>query len=136
MTDPIVHAEIVGTDPARLRAFYAELFGWSAEPGAPVADTVSAPGAYAFIEPGPSGAPVPVGIGGGPGFAPRILFYVGVADVADALGRAVELGATVVVPVSMRPDGAIRVAQFADPEGNVVGIAGPAWTRHAPRPGV
>ena len=126
MRDPIVHAEIVGTDPARLREFYAELFGWSAEPGAPVADAVSVPGEYAFVEPGASAAPVPVGIGGGAGFAPRILFYVGVSDVPGALARAVSLGATVVVPVSTRPDRAIRVAQFADPEGNVVGIAGPA----------
>jgi predicted enzyme related to lactoylglutathione lyase len=126
MTDPIVHAEIVGTDPARLRAFYAELFGWAVEPGAPVAPTVSAPGEYAFVEPGSSAAAVPVGIGGGAGFAPRITFYVGVSDVAATLGRAVDLGASIVVPVSARPDGAIRVAQFADPEGNIVGIAGPA----------
>jgi uncharacterized protein len=124
MADPIVHAELIGVDPERLRSFYGALFGWDAPPGDPVAPAVSEPSSYSFVAAPDAAGAVPVGIGGGPGFAPRVLFYVGVADVAAALGRAVELGATVVVPVSERPDGAIRVAQFADPEGNVVGLAG------------
>jgi uncharacterized protein len=124
MADPIVHAEVIGADPDRLRSFYTALFGWDAPPGDPVAAAVSDPSSYSFVAAPDAAAPVPVGIGGGPGFAPRLLFYVGVADVGAALDRAVELGGTVVVPVAERPDGAIRVAQFADPEGNVVGLAG------------
>jgi uncharacterized protein len=124
MADPVVHAEIIGADPDRLRSFYSALFGWDAAPGDPVAPTVSAASSYSFHAAPDAAGAVPVGIGGGPGFAPRLLFYVGVADVAAALDRAVELGASVVVPVGERPDGAIRIAQFADPEGNVVGLAG------------
>ncbi len=125
MPDPVVHAEIIGTDPARLRDFYGALFGWGAAPGAPVVPAVSAPDAYAFNDPDPSSGPVPVGIGGGAGFAARVVFYVGVDDVAAHLARAVALGGSVVLDVAVRPDGALRVARFADPEGNVVGLAGP-----------
>jgi uncharacterized protein len=124
MADPIVHAEIIGADPDGLRSFYAALFGWDAPPGDPVSPAVSEPSSYSFVAAPDTAAPVPLGIGGGPGFAPRVLFYVGVADVAAALDRAVELGAVVVTPVGERPDGALRVARFADPEGNVVGLAG------------
>jgi uncharacterized protein len=126
MGNPIVHAEIVGPDPARLRDFYRELFGWEAEPGAPVAAAISEPADYAFVEPGEGGAPVPAGIGGGRGFAAHAVFYVGVPDVRAALARAVELGGTVEVAPDRRPDGAILVAQFRDPEGSLVGLAGPA----------
>lgn len=125
MANSIVHAEIIGEDPDRLREFYSALFGWEAEPGDPVAAEVSGSGQYSF-NPLPDGSSVPLGIGGGPGFAARLLFYVGVDDVDAALAHAVELGATVVVGATDRPDGAVRVAQFADPAGNVVGLAGPA----------
>jgi uncharacterized protein len=124
MTASVVHAEIIGPDPDRLRAFYGALFGWDAVPGDPVASAVSAGDAYAFNP--ATGDGVPVGIGGGAGFAARVLFYVGVDDVPATLARAVALGGTVDLEPALRPDGAIRVARFADPEGNVVGLAGPA----------
>ncbi|SMH43120.1 hypothetical protein SAMN06295885_2164 [Rathayibacter oskolensis] len=126
MPDPVVHVEITGARPDLLRAFYAALFGWAAPPGDPVAAAVSDPDAYAFTPPGPASGAVPVGIGGGEGFASRVVFYVGVEDVAARLARAVELGATVVVEPSVRPDGAVTIAQFADPQGNIVGLAGRA----------
>lgn len=126
MANDVVHAEIIGEDPDRLREFYFSLFGWSAEPGDSVAPEVSAPGSYAFNPPSADASAVPVGIGGGRDFTSRVIFYVGVDDVEAALGRAVSLGASVVVHPTTRPDGRIRIAQFADPAGNVVGVAGPA----------
>ena len=30
MGNPVVHVELIGPDPARLRAFYSQLFGWDA----------------------------------------------------------------------------------------------------------
>lgn len=125
MSNAVVHVEVIGSGPDALRSFYAEVFGWSAEAGAPVSSLVSRPDAYAFNEPGPSAQAVPVGIGGGPDFRPRVVVYVGVDDVAASLRRAVDLGASVVLEPSVRPDGGVQVAQFADPEGNVVGLAGP-----------
>lgn len=125
VSNPVVHAEITGADAVQLQAFYGALFGWTAGPGAPVAPEVSRGDAYAFNPPGEAAAAVPVGIGGGEGFGARVTFYVGVEDVAVQLARAVELGATVVVEPSLRPDRGAMVAQFADPQGNVVGLAAP-----------
>lgn len=65
-------------------------------------------------------------MGGGPSFRPHAIFYVGVPNVAAALAEAERLGATVVMPLAQNPNGQLVVAQFADPEGTVVGLAGPA----------
>ncbi|MGQ7296459.1 VOC family protein [Quadrisphaera sp. KR29] len=132
MARPVVHAEIIGEDPARLRAFYGALFGWDAEAGDPVAPAVSAPQEYASNPPDPSAAAVPVGIGGGRGHRAQALFYVGVSDVPACLARAVALGGAVVLDTVPRPDGTLLVAQFRDPEGNVVGLAGPVSSPPGP----
>ena len=89
MADPVVHFEIAGTDPARLRGYYGELFGWTFDTGGPVAESVSAPGQYGFTE---AGGTIPGGVGGGPSYRPQTVFYVGVPDVEAALRRAEELG--------------------------------------------
>ncbi len=65
------------------------------------------------------------GIGGGAGYAHQVLFYVGVADVEVALAEAERLGGTRVMGPEGSP-GAPVVGRFADPEGHVVGVAGPA----------
>jgi predicted enzyme related to lactoylglutathione lyase len=126
MVDSVVHVEIVGRDPGALREFYGQLFGWRFDTPAPVAVAVSDPDQYGFSSPADDASPVAGGIGGGPSFTPHAVFYVGVPDVAAALVRAEQLGGTVVLPVSARPDGQIVVAHIADPEGTVVGLAGPA----------
>ncbi|WP_243063942.1 VOC family protein [Humibacter sp. RRB41] len=123
MANTVVHAEIIGEDPDALRAFYSALFGWDAVAGDSVAPAVSGVDLYSF-NPSTNEAGVPVGIGGGAGFTSRVLFYVGVNDVDAALRHAVELGGTVVIEATNRPDNQARVAQFADPAGNIIGIAG------------
>ncbi len=45
----VVHFEIIGTDPARLRGYYGELFGWQFDTSGPVSDQVSEPGNYGFV---------------------------------------------------------------------------------------
>ena len=35
---PIVHFEIIGKDPEKLRSYYGELFGWEFDTNAPVAE--------------------------------------------------------------------------------------------------
>jgi len=37
MGQPIVHFEIIGKDPKRLRSYYGDLFGWEFDTNAPVA---------------------------------------------------------------------------------------------------
>ena len=122
---PVVHVEITGRDPARLRAYYAELFGWAFDTSGPVAAEVSAPGEYGFTDPGRTteGVGVPGGVGGGAGHRAQSVFYVGVPDVGAALAEAERLGGTRVLGPVTSPSGLV-VAHFRDPEGVLVGLAG------------
>ncbi|MFF2943094.1 VOC family protein [Streptomyces niveus] len=131
---PVVHFEIVGADPAGLRAFYGELFGWDFDLGDASTPVVSAPGEYGFVNgnanpaSGDGTAGINGGVAGGAGFRPRVLFYVGVPDVEAALRKAESLGGTRRMgpePEGAAP-GAFVVGHFADPEGNVIGLAGSA----------
>jgi predicted enzyme related to lactoylglutathione lyase len=126
MGNPVVHFEVIGPDPAALRAFYAALFGWDADPGAPVAPGISDEASYAFLDPPEGAAPAAGGIGGGPGFAPRAIVYVGVADVARALADAERLGGSVVLGPERNEGTGVVVGHFRDPAGNLLGVAGPA----------
>jgi predicted enzyme related to lactoylglutathione lyase len=125
MGNPVVHFELIGPDPALLRRFYSQLFGWDAPAGAPVADQVSEPTEYSFIGPGDEAPPAAGGIGGGAGFESHAIFYVGVENVAEALASAEQLGATVVLAPQRNAGGNVTVAHFRDPAGNLVGVAGP-----------
>ena len=125
MGNPVVHFELIGPDPARLRDFYSQLFGWHAAPGAPVAERISQPTEYSFITPAPDALPAAGGIGGGPEFRSHAIFYVGVSSVENALARAQELGAIVALHPQRNEGGGVTVAHFRDPAGNLVGIAGP-----------
>ena len=127
MGQPIVHFEIIGRDPDRLRRYYAELFGWEYEVGDTVSTAVSEAGRYGFVDARTlDGADaVPGGVGGGSGHEPRVLFYVGVDNVEAALARAEALGGR----RELGPDGVpgtLVVGRFSDPEGNVIGVAGTA----------
>ena len=120
---PVIHFEISGSEPERLRGFFGELFGWSLDVQVPVAPEVSEAGQYGFVEAAPDG--IPGGVGGGPGYPSHALFYVGVPNVAEALDRAVALGGARVMGPALNPSGALVVGHFRDPEGNLVGVAGP-----------
>jgi predicted enzyme related to lactoylglutathione lyase len=126
MANPVVHFELIGPDPGRLREFYADLFGWDAPAGAPVAAAISAPSEYSFISPEVGWGAAAGGIGGGEGFVAHALFYVGVDNVASALEAAQRLGATIVLDPQRNEGGQVTVGQFRDPSGNLVGVAGPA----------
>jgi uncharacterized protein len=120
---PVVHFEIIGREPERLRAYYGELFGWSFDTSGPVSAEVSDAGDYGFIEPAGSG--IAGGVGGGAGYDPHVVFYVGVANVEAALRRAETLGGTRVIGPDRAPGRDLAVAHFTDPEGNLIGLAGP-----------
>jgi predicted enzyme related to lactoylglutathione lyase len=120
MAHPVVHFEIIGTDPRTLRDYYGELFGWQFDLGNDAADAVSAAGEYGFVAPGTG---IPGGVGGGPGYPHRTLFYVGVPDVAAALRQAEHLGGARVSGPHPNPAGTLVVGFFTDPEGHLVGVA-------------
>jgi predicted enzyme related to lactoylglutathione lyase len=50
MGQPVVHVEIIGTDPAKLRSYYAALFGWEFDTGDAATAAVSQPGNYGFVD--------------------------------------------------------------------------------------
>jgi uncharacterized protein len=111
MGSAVLHFEVVGKDLGKLQSFYGDLFGWK---------TQSIPEMnYAMVE--KEGEGIAGGIGqtqdGGPG---HVTFYVGTDDAQASLDKAVELGGTVVMPVTKLPQ--VTIALFADPEGHVVGL--------------
>jgi len=108
---PVVHWEITAVDAPRQRAFFSDLFGWAID--------ANNPQNYGMVPSGGEGA-----IGGGIGPAmdgkPSVTFYVEVPDIGAALARAESLGASTVQP---RTDlGMVILAQFREPEGNLVGL--------------
>ena len=50
MGQPVVHFEISGQDPEKLRSYYGNLFGWAFDTNAPVSEGVSQPGNYGFVD--------------------------------------------------------------------------------------
>ena len=63
MGQPVVHFEIIGSDPAKLRSYYGQLFGWEFQIGDATTEAVSQPGSYGFVD----GATTGGGINGGVG---------------------------------------------------------------------
>ncbi len=124
---PVVHFEIAGSDAGKLRRFYGELFEWEFDTTAPVPAEISQPGNYGFVGRNVTddGTGIPGGIGGGPGYRGYVLFYVGVPDVEAALRRAEALGGKRVLGPVKNPAGHVVVGHFTDPEGHLIGVAGP-----------
>lgn len=127
MGQPVVHFEVIGQDPAGLRGFYRQLFGWEFDTGGPVAEAVSKAGNYGFTAAGTeSDGGIPGGVGGGAGYPARTLFYVGVTDVETALAEAESLGGTRVSGPHTSPGSPLTVGFFTDPEGHLIGLASAA----------
>jgi len=124
MGNQVAHFEIVGADPAALREYYGQLFGWEYSVGGAVHPQVSADDQYGFVD--ASSAGINGGVCGGAGYAPHVLFYVGVDSVEAALADAERLGGTRQFGPLVSAAGDFAVGQFADPEGNIVGVAGGA----------
>lgn len=125
MPQPVVHFEVIGKDPERLRTYFNELFGWEFDTPSPVAREVSEPESYGFVDllTTEDGTGIRGGVGGGPGYDSHALFYVGVPNVEAALQRAERLGGTRVMGPATSPSGLV-VGHFRDPEGTIIGVAG------------
>lgn len=127
MSQPVVHFEVIGKDPQRLREYFGQLFGWQFDVPSPVASEVSEPGSYGFLDlvTSEDGSGIRGGVGGGAGYASRVVLYVGVPNVEAALQRAEDLGGTRVMGPASSPNGLV-VGHFTDPEGTLIGVAGVA----------
>jgi predicted enzyme related to lactoylglutathione lyase len=127
MGQPVLHFEVIGRDPANLRTYYNDLFGWEFDTSGPVSEAVSERGSYGFVNRNTTsdGTGIPGGVGGGAGYQSHALFYVGVPDVEDALKKAESLGGKRLMGPESKPGGALVVGHFSDPEGNLIGLGGP-----------
>ena len=106
----VVHWEVQARDPSAQMRFFGELFGWNVD--------ANNPQNYGMVNPAGPGS-----IGGGIGIttdAPRATFYIQVPSIVDTLDKAATMGAQTVMP---RTDiGMVVLAQFRDPEGNLIGL--------------
>jgi uncharacterized protein len=127
MGQPVVHFEITGKDPEKLRSYYGDLFGWEFDTSAPVAKAISQSGNYGFVDRNTTsdGTGIPGGVGGGMGYDGHVIFYVGVPDVEAALQKAESLGGTRRMGPEKNPGANLVVGHFTDPEGHLIGLAGP-----------
>ena len=125
MGQPVVHFEIIGKDPAKLRDYFGELFGWEFDVPSPVSEAVSDPAQYGFVNrmTTSDGTGIPGGVGGGAGYEGHAVFYIAVPDVEAALQKAEDLGGKRRMGPERSPSGLV-VGHFTDPEGNLVGVAG------------
>jgi predicted enzyme related to lactoylglutathione lyase len=125
MGQPVVHFEIIGKDPAKLREYFGELFGWEFDVPSPVSEAVSDPAQYGFVDrmTTSDGTGIPGGVGGGAGYEGHAVFYIAVPDVEAALAKAESLGGKRRMGPERSPSGLV-VGHFTDPEGNLVGVAG------------
>jgi predicted enzyme related to lactoylglutathione lyase len=111
MANAVTHFEIHGRDGRKSQDFYSSLFGWSIDADNPMN--------YGMV-PAPDGE----GIGGGIAQAmgePMVTVYVEVEDLDATLKAAESLGGKTILPPSDVLGGP-RLAQFADPDGNVIGL--------------
>jgi predicted enzyme related to lactoylglutathione lyase len=106
----VVHWEVHARDPSRQVQFFSDLFGWKIDTDNPMN--------YGMVSSGGKDG-IDGGIGQGDGES-RVTVYVQVPSIDELLQRAESLGAQTVMP---RTDiGMLIMAQFRDPEGNVIGI--------------
>ncbi|OFW61019.1 MAG: hypothetical protein A2133_04390 [Actinobacteria bacterium RBG_16_64_13] len=112
MGNPIVHFELMVTDPAKAKGFYTKVFDWTIEES-------SMPG-YSMIT---TGTPPAGGMMAKPEMAPMSALntYFGVDDVDATLAKAVAAGATTIAP-KMEIPGMGYWAMFTDPDGIPIGI--------------
>ncbi len=118
MGNPVVHFEVIGTDGAKLQAYYGELFGWEIDSD----NSMN----YGMVSREGNTTADGTGIGGGvasaqPGMDGYVTFYVEVPDVEATLAQAESLGGRRLFGPDEVMEG-LTIGQFADPEGHVIGV--------------
>lgn len=115
MAYPVTHFEINAQDAPATQKFYRDLFGWGID--------TNNPDNYGMIDTRNEGTGINGGIGASQQGRSWVTFYVECDDPAATLAKAERLGGRRV----MEPMESMNVvyALFADPEGNVIGLAKP-----------
>jgi predicted enzyme related to lactoylglutathione lyase len=110
---PVTHFEINAQDAPATQKFYRDLFGWGID--------ANNPDNYGMIDTKNKGTGINGGIGASREGKSWVTFYVETDDPAATLAKAERLGGRRI----MEPMQSMNVvyALFADPEGNVIGLA-------------
>ncbi|MEP7367783.1 MAG: VOC family protein [Acidobacteriota bacterium] len=107
MANPVVHFQIITKNPETHGRFYQELFGWSLDDANPMG--------YRKIETGSKDG-IQGGLWPAPAQAPNFVqLFVQVEDCAAYVDKATALGAKVLIPPTMLPEGQ-TMAVLLDPE--------------------
>jgi uncharacterized protein len=113
MGNPVVHWQIVSSDPEATSKFYGKLFSWKVSSsnalGYRMVETLNPQGIAGGIWPAPASA------------SSLVQLFIEVEDVDAYIDHAVELGASVIVPRSALPDGDV-MAVMRDPAGLTFGL--------------
>lgn len=113
MAYPVTHFEINAQDAPATQQFYRDLFGWGID-----ADN---PDKYGVIDTKNKGTGINGGIGASQEGRSWVTFYVECDDPAATLAKVERLGGRRVTEPMMSMN--VTYALFADPEGNVIGLA-------------
>lgn len=119
--NPVTQFQILSKEPDATARFYGDLFGWRVDANNPLG--------YRRITTA-SDAGDSIGINGGIWPAPQqapnfVQFFVTVKDVTAAIKKAEQLGAKVLIPATVLPEGE-TMAVLHDPQGMSFGITQPA----------
>lgn len=113
MAHPVTHFEINSRDAKAQQKFYTEAFGWRIDANNPEGYGM------AMAQDGTRG--INGGIAQSHDGRSSVTFYVESPDLAASLAKVERLGGRTLMPPT--PAGRVIFALFADPEGNVVGLA-------------
>ena len=106
----MVHFDVRGPDPAPLKEFYTQLFGWGTQETA---------GGYHLVDTN-GGDGINGGIGTTPDGSVGTIVYAQAHDLQEVLDRAERLGGKVAMPVTKME--MVTFAMIADPDGLIVGV--------------
>jgi uncharacterized protein len=109
MGAPVTWFEVTSSQPKELHTFYKKVFGWKVD---------EVEGGYGIVDTD-SGSGIAGGIGQAEG-PNQVTFYIEVDDLKKFLKRVETNGGKTVVPIVETP--MVTFAQFADPQGNVIGL--------------
>ena len=111
MANAVTWFEITGKDGKKLQDFYSGVFGWKIDANNPMN--------YGMVD--NQGEGIGGGISAGDGGRNQVTFYIAVDNPQAYLDKVESQGGKTIIPVTEIP-GTVTFAQFADPEGNVVGL--------------
>ena len=110
--NPVTHFEITAKDSKKLQDFYTKAFEWK---------LIDAPQNYKMVDTNADGHGIGGGIGQSRDGKGMLTVYIESDDIKGTLAKVEKLGGRTVMPATQA--GPVEIALFADPEGNVVGLA-------------